>query len=378
MKRAGGLLAYNPSRMAGPPTPVAAFVSPHGFGHAARASAVLDALGRLLPGLRVELFTTVPTWFFADSLAIPFSVHPVQTDVGLVQLDPLEEDLEATADQLDAFLPFDRGEVRGLAERLHRLACQAVLCDISPLGLAVAREAGLPSVLVESFTWDWIYRAYEAPPRRLLEHAAHLVRHFASADLHLQAEPVCAPLASATAVAPISRRPRQSPQATRAQLGVPLEGPLVLLTMGGTAADYGHLDRLRDRSDVTFVVAGSGSASRRRDNVLSLARNSSHYHPDLVHAADLVVGKLGYSTVAEAYHAGCRLAFVSRPRFPESPVLARFVTREMASTEVEPAAFASFAWLDQLDHLLDLSLPARPATNGARQAARRIADLLAE
>jgi hypothetical protein len=363
--------------MADHPTPVAAFVSAHGFGHAARASAVLDALGRLLPGLRVELFTTVPTWFFAESLAMPFDVHPVQTDVGLVQLGPLEEDLEATADRLDAFLPFDREEVRGLAGQLRRLGCRAVLCDISPFGLEVAKEAGLPSVLVENFTWDWIYRGYDGPPRRLLEHADDLARHFASAVLHLQAEPACAPLASATAVAPVSRRPRHSRRATRDRLGVPRGRPMVLLTMGGTAMDYGRLDRLRDRSDVTFVVAGDGSPCRRGDNFVSLARNSSHFHPDLVHAADLVVGKLGYSTVAETYHAGCRLAFVSRPRFPESPVVARFVTREMASTEVEPAALKSFAWLDQLDHLLDLSPPAQPATNGADQAARRIADLLA-
>ena len=31
------------------------------------------------------------------------------------------------------------------------------MCDISPLGLMVAERAGLPSVLVENFTWDWLY-----------------------------------------------------------------------------------------------------------------------------------------------------------------------------------------------------------------------------
>jgi hypothetical protein len=46
---------------------IAYFVSPHGFGHAARAAAVMEALSEIDTGVQFEIFTTVPFWFFRDS-----------------------------------------------------------------------------------------------------------------------------------------------------------------------------------------------------------------------------------------------------------------------------------------------------------------------
>ncbi|MFX6019324.1 hypothetical protein ABTF08_20820, partial [Acinetobacter baumannii] len=61
---------------------------------------------------------------------------------------------------LAAHWPPRAAEVEGLAAQLRACAAEVVLCDISPLGLEAARTAGIPSVLLESFTWDWIYRGY--------------------------------------------------------------------------------------------------------------------------------------------------------------------------------------------------------------------------
>jgi hypothetical protein len=66
------------------PLSIACFISPHGFGHAARASATIEAVGTRLAPCHFEIFTTVPSWFFADSLSVPFSWHSVTTDIGLV------------------------------------------------------------------------------------------------------------------------------------------------------------------------------------------------------------------------------------------------------------------------------------------------------
>lgn len=68
---------------------MAYFISPHGFGHAARAAAVIGALQELHPAFRFEIFTTVPYWFFEDSLACHLGYHSLGTDVGLGQKTPL-------------------------------------------------------------------------------------------------------------------------------------------------------------------------------------------------------------------------------------------------------------------------------------------------
>ena len=57
-----------------------------------------------------------------------------------------------------------------------------------------------------------------------------------------------------------------------------------------------------------FVFAGGVSAYRQEGNLHFLPFESDFFHPDLVHAADLVVGKAGYSMIAEVWAAGVPFA----------------------------------------------------------------------
>ena len=75
---------------------VAFFISPHGFGHAARAASVMEALAEIESSLQFDIFTTVPDWFFANSNSFGYQYHRLETDIGLIQKTPFEEDLPAT------------------------------------------------------------------------------------------------------------------------------------------------------------------------------------------------------------------------------------------------------------------------------------------
>jgi UDP:flavonoid glycosyltransferase YjiC (YdhE family) len=360
-----------------PPAPrLACFVTPHGFGHAARLGAILEALVDRFPRLEVELFTTVPEWFFEGVLGAPFGYHPLACDVGMAQRDSLVEDLPATVTALDAFLPFDPRRVRELAARVDGLGCAAVLCDIAPLGLAVAHGAGLPSVLVESFTWDWVYRSYLDLEPRLEEHARHLEPWFERTDLHLQTTPVCRRCPAATLVGPVSRRPRRPRRETREQLGAGEDDRLVLVTMGGIEWDFGELSAPPVPEGVTLVVPGGSRELRRVPGALLMPHRSPIYHPDLVAACDAVIGKLGYSTVAETWAAGLPLAFVPRRLFPESRVLAAFVAAEMEGLLVPEESFRDGSWVTALAPLLELPRRERRGPRGADEAAERIAGIL--
>ena len=79
---------------------VAYFISPHGFGHAARAASVMAAMQHLAPTVQCEIFTQVPRWFFEDSLSQPFGYHAVHCDIGLVQQTSLLADIPATLQRL--------------------------------------------------------------------------------------------------------------------------------------------------------------------------------------------------------------------------------------------------------------------------------------
>jgi hypothetical protein len=355
---------------------IATFISPHGYGHAARASAVMAALHRLNPGIRFEIFTLVPQWFFQNSLQQPFGYHALMTDIGLAQVSAIEENLSETVRQLDDFLPFEQDMLGALARQLESLNCRLVLCDIAPLGIAVAKEAGLPSVLVENFTWDWIYQGYFSQAPRLEPFAAYFGELFRAADYHIQTEPLCDPQPGSLIVPPISRSIRAPADEVRRRLEAPQHAPLVMVTMGGIQWQFDHLSALEAHPDCYFLVPGAAETVTRRGHLIALPHQSEFFHPDLVNASDAVIGKVGYSTLAEVYQAGIPYGYVPRLQFRESRVLVDYIRREMQGLPLSVADFEAEAWLSSLPGLLALPRFQYQGQNGAAQAADFISQII--
>ncbi len=357
--------------MTTPPPHFAYFITPHGYGHAARAAAVMLAMRRMNPLAAFEIFTKVPPWFFFDSLQSGFGYHDLLTDIGLAQDSVMEENLPETVRRLDALLPFRPAKVRALAEQVRASGCRAVLCDVAPLGIAVAHAAGLPAVLIENFTWDWIYEGYLAAEPALAEPIALLRAAFAQADAHIRTLPACDFSSPADLTTqPVGRRARTAPALTRAALGIDPARPVVLLTMGGIGGAYPFLDALAANPAATFIVPGGSERFEKRGNLILLAHHSNYYHPDLLAASDLVIGKLGYSTLAETYLAGLRFAFIPRPRFRESDAMRGYAIEKLNGIEVNESRFSSGSWMAELPDWLAGARPTPPTQDGADQVAQ--------
>jgi hypothetical protein len=348
---------------------IAYFISPHGFGHAARAAAVMAAMRELDPTIRFEIFTRVPRWFFESSLGDAFNYHSLLTDIGLVQIDSLAEDLPETLRRLSDFLPFDSAKIKNLAEWVNQLGCHLILCDIAPLGLAVANAAGLPGVLVENFTWDWIYQGYEQYDERIGQYVTYLQELFKSADYHIQTEPVCVYREADLTTAPVSRKVQIPAQQLRQKLGLPAQARMVLITMGGGQWHYTFLEKLKAGGDVYFIVPGPSEQIEFHSNLLLLPHHSEFFHPDLVNACDALIGKVGYSTVAEVYHAGVPFAYIARPKFRESQSLVAYIEHQMNGIQITETQFQNGDWLSLLPDLLALPRIQRHDPNGADQVA---------
>ncbi|HSV86657.1 MAG TPA: hypothetical protein VLH85_08775 [Levilinea sp.] len=356
---------------------IAAFISAHGFGHAARAAAVMNAIAEKYSAVHFDIYTVAPAWFFQESLLAEHRLHPILTDIGIVQETPMQEDLPATLRALDAFLPFEPALVSRLAQDLRTKGCQVALCDISPLGIAVANAAGLPSILVENFTWDWIYQGYAQEAPRLEPFIAYLCQAFAAATYHIQAVPLCAPSPrAALTTSPIARNPVTPANIIRSRLGVPSTARLILVTMGGIPERFYNLERVSGSDDIYLVIPGGSNRVELRNHMILLPHHSSFYHPDLIYACNAVVGKAGYSTLSEAYHAGVPFAYFARPSFRESGPLSAFIDREMSGFEIPLSDYHSGAWIDHLPDLLELPRYQRKGINGADQVAEFCLNIL--
>jgi len=355
---------------------IAFFVSPHGFGHAARACSVMEAIRNIQPNVLFDIFTTVPRWFFEDSLSAPCAYHELVTDIGMVQRTPLEEDLFETIDRLNHFLPFEPSLISLLAQQLRNLGSQLVICDIAPMGILVAQHAGIPSVLVENFTWDWIYQGYRSRNKHIVRHVEYLRNVFGAADHHIQTEPVCQYRESNLVTPPVCREFRTPRNAIRGQLNISPDKNVALITMGGIEVQFDFAEALRSQPDVTFVLPGGSQSTKLTDNLVLLPYHCPFFHPDLVNASDAVIGKLGYSTVAEVYHAGLPFAYVPRHHFGESEIMARFVKQHMTGMAIEEKAFHTGSWVSEVPRLLELERKQPDSPNGSDQIAGYICGLL--
>jgi UDP:flavonoid glycosyltransferase YjiC (YdhE family) len=351
---------------------IACFITPHGFGHATRMTAVVEALQQKIPDLHPHLLTAVPESLFAETLE-KFTYHHLVSDIGLVQKNGLHADLPATITRLQEFLPFADSLVTQLARKIK--GCSLVLCDIAPLGIAVAREAGIPSVLIENFTWDWLYRAYLPSHPGLQPAIDYLDVQYQQADIHIRTEPVCGTTKGQLYCGPIFRRIRTQRAEIRNEFHCQNK-KLVFISMGGIDLELPFVHQLPALPNTIFLLAGQEENHRLADNVFLLSRNSGFYHPDLINAADLVVCKSGYSTVAECFQAGVPIVTVGRATFPESAILEQFCARELAGQILNQEEFLSGSWLSSLDTFFFGHRQAAAHRNGADTIAEYLSPFL--
>ena len=355
---------------------LAVYVSGHGYGHATRTAEVLRAVRQRASALPITVCTSAPSFLFQGVVGPPLAVRAVECDIGLVQKDALTIDEAGTAEAVRRFLSGWEALVSREARWLRESGARLVLGDIPPLAFAAAAEAGVPSIALGNFSWDWIYRHLAARQPALDEAAAHAAAAYARAGLLLRL-PFAGDLSAFARIEDVplvARAPELEKAEARRRLGLDAR-PVVLVSFGGVgmpgldAAAFGRLD------DYLFLLtgqAGGGTAPNvRRLEAFDLSAAGLHY-PDLVAAADVVVSKPGYGIVSDCIGARTRLVYTDRGDFPEYPILVAEMPRYL------PVVFASNedvreGRLDEaLRQVMALPFPEPPPTNGAAVAANRI------
>ncbi|MCK5707510.1 MAG: hypothetical protein KAI43_07630 [Candidatus Aureabacteria bacterium] len=355
---------------------IAYFISPHGFGHAARACAVISALLENEPSITFEIFTTVPAWFFKDSFVASFNYHKIKTDIGLVQDSPVKEDLNKTIEALENYIPFKQSVIDELTKKVIKAKCKLIICDIAPLGIEVSKKSGIRSLLIENFMWDWIYEGYSKYDKRIISYAEYYSNIFKKADHHIQTEPVCLFTEADIVTNPVCRNPLKNKKDIRNRLKIPDEKKMILISMGGVREQYDFLEKLKKYTDMCFVIPGGSESFKIEDNLVLIPFHSDFYHPSLVASSDGVIGKAGYSTLSEAYWAGVPFMYITRKKFCESEVLDKYIQKNMHGISMTEEEYQKGEWVSKIQKLVELPTIKRKGTNGAYQIAEFITNLL--
>jgi L-arabinokinase len=342
------------------------YISGHGFGHAVRSVELIKALVAARPDARIVVKTSAPAWLFETIPGTSVTVVPFEADTGITQHDSVTLDERDSLQRAIAFYSGFDALARREAEFLRSAGATVVLGDTPPLAHAAAARAGVPSVAIGNFTWDWIYEGYDSFVAQGSHVIATIRAAYAQATRALRL-PMHGGFESMTAVVDIpfiARHSTRDPADTRHKLGVPDDRPFVLASFGayGLAAEFEEIAR-KQRLTVRAPRA-------QLDDGL--------VYPDAVAAADLVVSKPGYGIVSECVAGNTPLLYTSRGRFAEYDVFVAEMPRVLRCAFIPQDDLRAGHWRPHIDALLKQPPPPeRARTDGAAVAVKAIVELTA-
>jgi UDP:flavonoid glycosyltransferase YjiC (YdhE family) len=358
------------------------YISGHGYGHASRTIEVINAILAKRPEARVGVRTSAPRWLFDLSVKGRINFSTLETDTGVVQIDSLTLD---EADSVRRAASFHADLVTRAASEtrvLREIDAGVVVGDIPPLAFSVAASAGVPSVAISNFTWDWIYGDY---PRTRLAPALLPAIRTAYAKTYLALRlPLSGGFQTMTNVRDIpfiARHATKSRQEVVEKLKLPANKPIVLVSFGGYGLPSLSSDVPSKSKKYTFVTTTNVPLGRRKEALaerkgawISLDEEAIYQagirYEDLVAAADAVITKPGYGIVAESIANDTAILYTSRGHFPEYDVIVQELPKYTRSAFISHEELFAGKWEPHLDKLLAQPKPKKkPDTSGAQVAA---------
>ena len=270
------------------------------------------------------------------------------------------------------------------AAYLRHTGAHVVVGDIPPLAAGAAQSAGIPSVLIGNFTWDWIYEGYRENGIGDLPHEIRAMYQRATIVLRLPMAGGFAGLEHVTRDIPfVARHSSRTQDEVRRALGLPSRAdgkPLVLMSFGGYGLAGLDTAALAHLTDYTIATTDSPSANNPiRPDCGLLYISEKHVHDsglryeDLVRGADVVVTKPGYGIISEAIANRAALLYTSRGHFVEYDVLVREMPRYLRTQFIAQNDLLKGNWSDALATLLRQPPPPETAqTDGADIATAEI------
>ncbi|GMQ02602.1 hypothetical protein CsSME_00048747 [Camellia sinensis var. sinensis] len=259
-------------------------------------------------------------------------------------------------------------------EWLNSIKADLVVSDVVPVACRAAADAGIRSVCVTNFSWDFIYAEYVMAAGN---HHRSIVWQIAEDYSHCEfliRLPGYCPMPAfrdAIDVPLVVRRFHKSRKEARKELGIGEDVKLVILNFGGQPAGW----KLKEEylpSGWLCLVCGASDNTELPPNFIKLARDV--YTPDVIAASDCMLGKIGYGTVSEALAYKLPFIFVRRDYFNEEPFLRNMLEYFQGGVEMIRRDLLTGQWKPYLERAVSLKPCYEGGINGGEVAARILQD----
>lgn len=369
-----------------------AFVSDHGFGHAARSCVILKAL--MKQGIEVAIISGVPRWFFEDKFAdTPNRWHLLeeQVDIGLFQENALKSDLVKTATHLADFWQKPDLKISKIMAFLAKKQPTLAYLDIPALGILVAERLNIPTVALGNFSWDWIYQDLvshgsenlTAQNQQILNQAIKIHQElYAKVNTLLQLPyPGDFNAFKNTKIYPINwvgEKNNSSRTQTLCKLKLNPHKKYILLSFGGhelpgfTLQDWPKNCELQP----LIISQNSNHGPRFTRSNQDLSLNNTTY-ADVISASSVIITKPGYGILTDCLFNQIPMIHMPRGRFAEYPTLLQALDENLNHTFIQAEQLTS----KNIIKLANQLMGQKPKTikvplNGVQQAVQKIIEML--
>jgi hypothetical protein len=356
---------------------IAYYISAHGYGHGVRSCQIVRAINDLYPNVTVHIVSALPASFLSNQLDTAQNpVRAVSMDVGMVQVDSIRVDIDATLTEIDRLYSRRKEHVEHEAAYLKRNDIGLVVVDIPALPIESATTVGIPTLAIANFGWDWIYSGFLTRDSRWQPIVDTLREEYAKTDLLLRL-PFCEAMDAFPRIEDIPLVASQgcSRRVKIADLtGCDPAKKWILLSF--TALDWNRdaLNNVERIADYEFFTLSP--LVWHRSNIHPLNREQV-YFSDVIASVDAVVSKPGFGILSDCIVNQKPLIYADRSDFAEYAILEAAIRKYLRHVHIPAADLYRGDLSASLDRIWKSPAPeARMPLGGDRIAAQRIARFL--
>jgi hypothetical protein len=355
---------------------IAYYITAHGYGHGVRSCDIIRALNKLFPHLTVQIISDLPAVFLSSRIgSVQNLIRPGSFDIGMVQLDSIRVDVEASLARVEHLISKKTQLVAKESDYIRRMNFALVIVDIPAIPLESAALAGIPRLAIGNFGWDWIYSEFASRDHRWIEAVKAFRDQYSRADLLLRL-PFCEEMTAFPKIEdiPLVASPGKSRREEIAALcGSDIHKKWILLSF--TTLDWSDetLARVEQIKEYEFFTVRPLTWERR--NIHSLDRDQVGFS-DVVASVDGVISKPGFGILSDCMANNKPLIYADRSNFLEYPILVSAIERYLKQMHIPSADLYRGDLLPILESIWNRPQPNEIIRMGGDLiAARRIAQM---
>lgn len=353
------------------------YISGHGYGHATRT---IEIIKKLVSQDDSHCFikTSAPEWLFKTNLDKNYTYSFLVHDIGTLQDDWLHVDKKSSLDAFQNLWNNRHSIIKNELNFIKTHQIDLIFGDIPPMAFEIAALAGLPSVAMSNFSWDWIYQPYlfEFPEYKSLVVSMREAYHKADLLCRLPFHGEMSAFNKIKDVSLVARMAKFSKAYVRKLFPVQrhLQSILVLIALRKEDLKLIDLNRLKQFKGLTFLTFDHENAVD--ENFLQIPQDFIPFQ-EMVHAVDIVVSKLGYGIVSECIANQTPLLFTDRFDFQEYEILKNGLLEQGRGRYIPLPDFLAGNWEAYIHEMIHN--PVRNRTiqvNGAEEVVKIIREYL--